>query len=124
MIARKTTVLVVDDEDYVRELLRRILEEAGYAVVTAANGGEALESLPGTKVDLILLDIKMPGLNGFEVLKMIREQYDIPVIMLTAIREGTSVGDALNIGADDYVRKPFKRGELLARIKAKLRRYR
>ena len=73
-------------------------------------------------VDLVLLDIKMPGFNGFQVLDRIRQRSNIPVIMLTAIDEVTAVRDSLGLGADDYVRKPFKTPELLARIQAKLRR--
>jgi len=118
----EATILVVDDEEYVRKLLQRILEEAGYDVVTAASGREALDKLSLSNVNLVLLDIKMPGLDGFQTLDLIREQSGIPVIMLTGIGEVTSVGDALTLGADDYIRKPFRTRELLARIKAKLRR--
>jgi len=71
---------------------------------------------------LVLLDIRMPGLDGFQTLELIREQSNIPVIMLTAIGEVTSVKDSLALGADDYIRKPFRKGELLACIQAKLRR--
>jgi len=74
----KTTVLVVDDEDYVRKLLQRIFEENGYSVVTASNGYEALERLTQYKVELVLLDIKMPGLNGFSVLERIRKTSNVP----------------------------------------------
>ena len=122
MTEGEATILVVDDEEYVRKLLQRILEEAGYDVVTAASGREALDKLSLSNVNLVLLDIKMPGLDGFQTLDLIREQSGIPVIMLTGIGEVTSVGDALTLGADDYIRKPFRTRELLARIKAKLRR--
>ena len=105
-----------------QRLLQRTLEEAGYDIVTTANGHEALEKRSHAKVNLILLDIRMPGLDGFQTLDLIREQSNIPVIMLTAIGEVNSVKDSLAIGADDYIRKPFKRGELLARIQAKIRR--
>jgi len=116
------TILVVDDEDMVRSLLQRTLEEAGYDVITAANGQEALDKMSQLDVSLVLLDVKMPGLDGFQVLDHIRHRSDIPVIMLTAIGEVTSVRDSLALGADDYIRKPFKKGELLARIQVKLRR--
>jgi len=116
------TILVVDDEDMVRSLLQRILEEAGYNVVIAVNGREALDKMPQFDVSLVLLDVKMPGLNGFEVLDRIRKRSCIPVIMLTSIGEVATVRDSLALGADDYIRKPFKKGELLARIQAKLRR--
>jgi len=122
MTVGKTTILVVDDGDYVQELLQRMLEEAGYGVVTAANGREALDKMSQTNVSLVLLDIMMPDLDGFQTLKLIRQQYEVPVIMLTAKREVTTLCDTLALGADDYVVKPFNTQEFLARIQAKLRR--
>jgi len=116
------TVMVVDDEEAVLNLVQRILEEAGYNVFTATNGQEALDKIFQLVVDLLLLDIMMPGLNGFQVLTLLRKQSDIPVIMLTGKGEVDSVRDALNLGADDYVTKPFRPRELVARIEAKLRR--
>ena len=115
-------VLVVDDEEIVRYSLQRVLKEAGYDVVTAANGQEALDRMSQLKIKLVLLDIKMPGLDGFQVLDLIRKSSNVPVIMLTAVKEVTTVRDTLSLGADDYVRKPFHTRELLARIQAKLRR--
>jgi len=115
-------ILVVDDEESVRDLLQRVLKEAGYNVVTAANGQEALDKMSELSIGIVLLDIKMPGLDGFQVLDHIRQRSNIPVIMLTAIGEVTNVRDSLALGADDYIRKPFKTRELLARIQAKLRR--
>jgi len=85
-------------------------------------GQEALDKVSQFDVNLVLLDVKMPGLNGFQLLDRIRQHSDIPVIMLTAIGEVTNARDSLAPGADDYVRKPFKTRELLARIQAKLRR--
>ncbi len=122
MSKRQVSILVVDDEDAVRHLLQRTLEESGYSVVTASDGYEALERLSQHKVELVLLDIKMPGLDGFAVLERIRKTSNVPVIMLTAVKEATTVRDTLSLGADDYVRKPFNQRELLLRIKAKLRR--
>jgi len=122
MNGEQKRILVVDDEETVRDLLQQTLEEAGYDVVTAANGQEALNNVSQFNVGLVLLDIKMPGFNGFQVLDRIRQRSNIPVIMLTAIDEVTNVRDSLALGADDYVRKPFKTRELLARIQAKLRR--
>ncbi len=122
MTVGKTTILVVDDEEYVRKLLQRILEETGYGVVAAAKGREALDKMSQTNVSLVLLDIMMPDLDGFQTLKLIRQQYEVPVIMLTAKREVTTLCDTLALGADDYVVKPFNTRELLARIQAKLRR--
>jgi len=116
------TILVVDDEEMVRSLLQRTLEEAGYDVITAANGQEALDKVSQLDVSLVLLDVKMPGLDGFQVLERIRKTSSVPVIMLTAIRDVHTVRDSLDLGADDYIGKSFKKGELLARIQAKLRR--
>jgi len=115
-------ILVVDDEESVRDLLQRVLKEVGYDVITAANGQEALGKVSQFNVSLVLLDIKMPGLDGFQVLDSIRQRSNMPVSMLTAKRDVTTLNDALAGGADDYIRKPFSRLELLARIKAKLRR--
>ncbi len=115
-------ILVVDDEEIIRYSLRRVLKEAGYDGVTAANGQEALDKMSQLKIKLVLLDIKMPGLDGFQVLDLIRKSSNVPVIMLTALKEVTTVRDSLALGADDYIRKPFKTRELLARIQAKLRR--
>ncbi len=118
----KTTILVVDDEEYIRRLISRILDDAGYKVVTAASGKEALDKLADSGINLVLLDIRMPDMDGFQTLESIRKRYTIPVIMVTGVGEVTSVSDALSIGADDYIKKPFQARELIARIEAKLRR--
>ena len=115
-------VLAVDDEPMVLNLLERTLKPAGYNVVLASDGGSALKLLDQHSPDLVVLDIMMPGLNGFQVLRLMRQHSSVPIIMLTARREVEMVRDALNVGADDYVRKPFGREELLARVRAKLRR--
>ncbi len=122
MSEERVTVLVVDDEVNIRKLLQRVLEESGYSVITSSNGCEALEKLSQNKIELVLLDIKMPGLDGYSVLKRIRKTSNVPVIMLSAVKETTTVRDTLSLGADDYIRKPFNQRELLLRIKAKLRR--
>jgi len=121
-MTKRESILVVDDEETVRDLVRRTLEEAGYGVVTAAGGKEALDKMSQLDVSLVLLDIKMPGLDGFQVLNLIRKSSDVPVIMLTAIEQVTTLRDAVHIGADDYITKPFRSLELVARVKAKLRR--
>lgn len=118
----KTIILVVDDEEYVRKLLQRTLEGAGYGVVTATNGREALDKLTQSNVSLVLLDVRMPELDGFATLKLMRRQSEIQVIMLTGMHDVTALDNALGLGADDYVGKPFRTAELLARVKAKLRR--
>ena len=118
----KPKILVVDDEDRSLRLVEAMLAPEGYEVVLAHSGEEGLEKIRDACPDIVLLDIMMPGMNGYEVLRILRQQSNIPVIMLTAKKEVTSAIDSLHLGADDYVRKPFMKGELLARIKAKLRR--
>jgi DNA-binding response OmpR family regulator len=119
---KHTCIMVVDDEQAILRMLSRTLEPEGYGVILADNGRSALELLEECRPDLVILDIMMPGLDGFQVLDLIRQRSNIPVIMLTARCEVTTLHDALCLGADDYVRKPFRKGELLARIRAKLRR--
>lgn len=118
----KPKILVVDDEDRSLRLVEAMLAPEGYEVVLAHSGQEGLEKIRDTCPDIVLLDIMMPGMDGFEVLRILRQRYNIPVIMLTAKKEVTSTIDSFHLGADDYVRKPFRKGELLARIRAKLRR--
>jgi two-component system OmpR family response regulator/two-component system alkaline phosphatase synthesis response regulator PhoP len=122
MTQEQVQILVVDDEDAVRALIRRTLEEKGYRVVTVADGNEGLAKLDQDGIDLVLLDIKMPGLDGFQVLKLIRRRSNLPVIMLTGMDQVSALYDSLNIGADDYITKPFSPLELVARVRAKLRR--
>ena len=119
---KRSCIMVVDDEQAILRLLNRTLEPEGYGVIAADNGSSALDLLEEHTPDLVILDIMMPGLNGFQVLDLIRQRSSVPVIMLTAKREVNTARDALALGADDYVRKPFHTQELLARIRAKLRR--
>jgi DNA-binding response OmpR family regulator len=122
MTEKQKRILIVDDEETVRDLLQRILEKVGYDVITAVNGQEALDKVSQCNVNLVLLDMKMPGLDGFQILDGIRQRSNIPVIMLSGMRDETIKIDSLGLGADDYIVKPFSTGELLARIQAKLRR--
>ncbi|MFC1940656.1 response regulator transcription factor [Chloroflexota bacterium] len=119
---RHPCIMVVDDEQTVLRLLSRTLGPEGYDVIVADNGRAALDLLEEHRPDLVILDIMMPGLDGFQVLNLIRQRSNIPVIMLSARREMATRRDTLNLGADDYVGKPFHTGELVARIRAKLRR--
>ena len=116
------TILVVDDKISVRKLVREYLEIEGFRVVIATNGREALYIARSEKPDLILLDIMMPELNGYEFLKIYRRERDTPVILLTAKLDETEKVLGLELGADDYVTKPFGMKELVARIHAVLRR--
>ena len=115
-------IIVVDDDQEMLTLVRRVLELEGYRVAVACDGSSALALLEECRPDLVILDIMMPGLDGFQVLDLIRQRSNVPVIMLSAKREVSTARDALALGADDYVRKPFHTQELLARIRAKLRR--
>ena len=119
---KRPYIMVVDDEQAILRLLKRTLEPEGYGVILADSGSSALDLLEDSRPDLVILDIMMPGLDGFQVLDLIRQRSNVPIIMLTARSEVTTLRDALSLGADDYVKKPFGRGELLARIRAKLRR--
>ena len=116
------SVLIVEDDPNIRELLQMYLEKDGYAVTLAADGGQGLEKFHTIKPDLVLLDVMMPVMDGWEVCKAIRAQGDTPVIMLTAKGETDDKVMGLKSGADDYVTKPFEMKELLARIEAVLRR--
>lgn len=117
------TILVVDDTASVVRLLREYLSEHGYRIVSATDGREALYVARHEKPDLVLLDIMMPEMDGFEFMKNFRKERDTPVIMLTARLEETDKVIGLELGADDYVTKPFGMSELVARIRAVMRRY-
>lgn len=117
-------VLIVDDDPSIRELLRFVLGKDGYVVLEAENGQAASRLLEREQVHLAVVDIMMPGMNGFELCREIREHYDIPVIMLTAKAEMKDKEQGFDSGTDDYLTKPFDPKELLFRMKALLRRYR
>jgi len=115
-------ILVVDDDPQIRRVMRMTLVSNGYMVSDARNGEEALEALRGEKCDLVLLDINMPGIGGLETCRLIRDSSEIPIIVLTVRNTERDKVEALDAGADDYVTKPFGTPELLARIRAALRR--
>lgn len=115
-------ILVVDDDPDIRGLVRELLERRGFAVVEAADGKGALQEFYAGRPDLVVLDVSMPGLDGWTTLERIRELSDVPVMMLTARSEELEKTRGLRAGADDYVTKPFGRQELLARVEALLRR--
>jgi two-component system KDP operon response regulator KdpE len=115
-------ILIVDDEPQIRRVLRSSLVAAGYEVVDAGRGEDALAALRTQKFDLVLLDINMPGLDGLETCRLIRRNSDIAIIMLTVRNSDKDKIEALDAGADDYVTKPFSAQELMARIRAALRR--
>jgi two-component system phosphate regulon response regulator PhoB len=121
----KETILVVDDEEDILELVRFNLDREGYAVHCAETGEEALRKVKETKVDLMVLDLMLPGMNGLEVTRLLKNDSatcNLPVIMLTAKGEEPDIVTGLELGADDYVTKPFSPRVLIARVRAVLRR--
>lgn len=117
-------VLIVDDEKTIRDFVQKNLEVRGFRVVAAANGVEALEFFTTQNIDLVILDIMMPHMDGLETTNKIRHISTVPIIILTALGEEADKVQAFDLGADDYLTKPFGVGELLARVKAVLRRSR
>lgn len=115
-------ILVVDDEKPILDIISFNLDKEGFAVVEASDGEEALSKALSLSPDLVLLDVMLPKMSGFDVLKKIREKSMVPVLMLTAKEEEVDKVLGLELGADDYITKPFKMRELIARIKANLRR--
>jgi DNA-binding response OmpR family regulator len=117
------TILLVDDDAALLEVVSIVLSSEGYKVVTAADGAEALREVGQEALDLVILDVMLPRISGFEVLRQIREKSDVPVVMLTAKGQSVDKVVGLELGADDYITKPFDTKELLARIRAILRRF-
>jgi len=115
--------MVVDDEPNILELVKLYLEREGYQVETVARGSEALSRFPQVNPDLIILDLMLPDMDGFEVCRQIRSKSNVPILMLTARKEDVDKIVGLEMGADDYLTKPFNPRELIARIRAVLRRY-
>ncbi len=121
---KEAAVLVVDDEKSLSDFVRRNLEVRNYQVLTAANGLEALAIFNTHPIDLVILDIMMPHMDGLETIRRIRQDSEVPIIILTAMGEESDKIRAFDLGADDYLTKPFGVGELLSRIKAVLKRAR
>ncbi len=118
------SVLLVDDDPKIRELLRLYIEREGHRTIAAADGEMALASALRQRLDLVVLDVMLPGLDGFEVCRRIREASDVPILLLTARSGDSDKVVGLDLGADDYVVKPFSPRELMARVRALLRRRR
>lgn len=116
-------ILVVDDEMEIADVVELYLKNDKYRIFKFYTGKEALECIENTKIDLAILDVMLPDIDGFEILKKIREKYTFPVLMLTAKVEYMDKIAGLTLGADDYIPKPFNPLELVARVKAQLRRY-
>lgn len=122
MTSKKQSVLVVDDDIRILRMMKRTLELEGYRVLTASDGEAALDMMDRETPCLVLLDIKMPGMDGYSVCHRIREFSHIPIIMVTAIADDKDKVQGLYAGADDYITKPFAASELIARVRAILRR--
>ncbi len=116
------TILVVDDDEKLNQLLKRFLKDYGYEVFSAVDADEGLKKVRTVLPDLIILDVMLPGMNGFDICKRIRESSSVPIIMLTARGDVMDKVVGLELGADDYLPKPFEPRELVARIQAVLRR--
>lgn len=115
--------MVVDDEMHIRELVRFYLDKAGFDTIEAANAEEALDIVENQYIDLAVVDIMMPGMDGFELVEQMRQYREIPVIMLTAKSQSKDKLRGFSLGIDDYVTKPFDPDELMARVKTILKRY-
>jgi DNA-binding response OmpR family regulator len=122
MADAQQTVLVVEDEASIASFVSLYLKNAGYAVKTAATGGDALAQVADATPDLIVLDLMLPDIDGIEVCKRVRQRSDVPILMLTARDEDVDKIIGLEVGADDYLTKPFNPRELVARVKSVLRR--
>lgn len=118
----QTHILVVDDEPNIRRVLKAGLSAEGFEVTEASDGEEAVRVAEESSPDLMLLDIMMPKMDGFEVCRRVRERSTVPIIMLSALADPADKAKCLNLGADDYMVKPFGISELLSRIKAVLQR--
>lgn len=119
----KSKIMVVDDEMHIRELVRFYLDKAGFDTIEAANAEEALDIVENQYIDLAVVDIMMPGMDGFELVEQIRQYREFPVIMLTAKSQSKDKLRGFSLGIDDYVTKPFDPDELMARVKTILKRY-
>ena len=117
-----TTILIAEDDADIREVLRLYLEGEGFAVAEAADGNTALRLALSSSPDAAILDVMMPGMNGYELTRALRRQSDIPILILSAKSEDNDKILGLNLGADDYIAKPFNPMEVVARVKAHLRR--
>ena len=119
----KSKIMVVDDEMHMRELVRFYLDKAGFDTIEAANAEEALDIVENQYIDLAVVDIMMPGMDGFELVEQMRQYREFPVIMLTAKSQSKDKLRGFSLGIDDYVTKPFDPDELMARVKTILKRY-
>lgn len=116
-------ILIVEDDQKIAELERDYLESNGYETAWLADGAQVIPELKATRYDLVLLDIMLPGLSGYDICRTIRDEIDVPILMVTARTEAVDVIRGLGLGADDYITKPFDPSQLVARVRSHLRRY-
>lgn len=116
-------IMIVDDDPYIRELVRVFMLKEGFDVIEASDGADALKQLETVQVDMVIMDIMMPNMDGWELCKELREHYDFPLLMLTAKGETSQKVKGFELGTDDYLVKPFEPVELAMRVKALLKRY-
>lgn len=116
-------IMIVDDDPYIRELVRVFMLNEGFDVVEAEDGAQALKKLQTVQVDMVILDVMMPNMDGWMLCKELREHYDLPILMLTAKGETAQKVKGFELGADDYLTKPFEPLELAMRVRALLKRY-
>ena len=121
-MADKQTIMIVDDDRNIAQLIRLLLEREGYAITTCERGDEALKAFTAASPDLLLLDIMLPGMDGWQVCRAVRQHSAVPIIMLSAKDETFDKVLGLELGADDYITKPFEPLEVAAKVKAQLRR--
>lgn len=121
IVIMTSRILVVDDDVALAEMIGIVLESEGFVVMDCADGAQALDTFRATTPDLVLLDLMLPGIDGIEICRLIRRESDVPIVMLTARTDTADVVAGLEAGADDYVPKPFKPKELVARVRARLR---
>lgn len=118
-----TKILIVDDDPHIRELVKHLLQVEGFDTYEASDGVEALSKLETIKVDMVILDVMMPNMDGWQLCRQLREHFDLPLLMLTAKGETMQKVKGFELGTDDYLVKPFEPLELVARVKALLKRY-
>ncbi|MCL6458328.1 MAG: response regulator transcription factor [Gorillibacterium sp.] len=119
-----TTILITDDDPHIRKLVKLFLLREGFEVLETADGVETLELLETVKADLVILDIMMPRMDGWQLCQELRQLYELPILMLTAKGDTSQIVKGFELGTDDYLVKPFEPAELIARVKALLKRYR
>jgi len=117
------TIMIVDDDPYIRELVRVFMINEGFAVVEAEDGADALNKLESVQVDMVIMDVMMPNMDGWELCRELREHYEFPLLMLTAKGETAQKVKGFELGTDDYLVKPFEPVELAMRVRALLKRY-